>query len=269
MSFPVICPVCKKPLVFREKTAVCENGHSFDRSKEGSVNLILNGSASAGDDPVMIAARKRFLEKGHYDHLLFAMKEAMKDRVFSGAVAADACCGEGYYTNALQAAFPEVSFYGFDLSKRALRYAAKEAEKALFFAANISSVPISDLSVNILIHVFAPVNEKEFLRILAPDGVLIHVFPGKDHLMGIKRALYASARQNDEDSGISDAFEKVSGEKVTKILSLDNESLRDLITMTPYFYRTPKDSLEKALALPRLETETDFIINVYRKKREE
>lgn len=263
---PIICPVCGYPLQFAEKNAFCKNGHSFDRSKEGSVNLILNGSAGAGDGAEMASARKRFLAKGHYSHLLCGLKDTLKESVHPHFTVIDACCGEGYFTNALQQEFSETSFYGFDLSKRALRYAAKDSRKALFFVANISSVPVKDGSADILMHIFAPVNEREFLRILASDGVFIHVFPGKDHLMGIKRILYGEPRQNDENPGLSDAFEIISSKKISKTVTLDNASLCDLISMTPYFYRTPKDRIEKAMRLPCAETETEFIVDICKKR---
>jgi 23S rRNA (guanine745-N1)-methyltransferase len=60
MKNAIICPVCGEGLTFTEKTAVCPNRHSFDRAKEGSVNLILNGSPTSGDDPKMVSARKNF-----------------------------------------------------------------------------------------------------------------------------------------------------------------------------------------------------------------
>ena len=267
MKEPIICPVCKQTLEFGEKTAFCKNGHSFDRSKEGSVNLIINGSPSAGDDPLMAAARKRFLGAGYYSHLLSALKDSVRTSVFDGCTVIDACCGEGYFTNGLQNEFPESQFYGFDLSKRALRYAARDSRKALFFSANISSVPVKDGAADILFHIFAPVNEKEFSRILAPDGVLIHVFPGENHLMGIKRLLYEKPRKNDENSGLSDTFEKLSSKKISKKIFLDGQSLRDLITMTPYFYRTPKDRIDAAMAVSAASTETEFIIEIRKKAR--
>ena len=67
MKNSLICPVCKEPLTVGEKAVVCPKNHSFDRAKEGSFNLILNGSPSAGDDPKMVSARKSFLGGGHYD----------------------------------------------------------------------------------------------------------------------------------------------------------------------------------------------------------
>lgn len=265
MKNPIICPVCGKTLEFREKTVFCKNGHSFDRSREGSVNLIINGSPSAGDDSVMAAARKNFLSAGYYSHLLSALKSSVRDLISEGCTVIDACCGEGYFTNGLQEEFPEADFYGFDLSKRALRYAANNSKKALFFAANISSVPVNSGAADILLHIFAPVNEKEFSRILAPDGIFIHIFPGENHLMGIKRLLYEKPRKNDENPGLSDAFEKISSIKISKEILLDGQSLRNLITMTPYFYRTPKDRIEAAMNISSAKTETEFIIEIRKK----
>lgn len=266
MKNALLCPVCGEALTFTEKTAVCPKRHSFDRAKEGNVNLILNGSATSGDDPKMVTARKNFLGCGHYDHLPQELCEELLPYIKNGSTVLDACCGEGYFTNKLAKSFPEADFYGFDLSKRAVRYAAKETEGSVFFAANISSIPFADGSVDILTHIFAPVCDSEFFRILKDDGIFVHVFPGKDHLMGIKELLYEKTRENDEDPSVSDIFELVSTKKISKEIMLDNKSLCDLLCMTPYFYRTPKDKLEEVMALPSAKTVTEFVINIYKKK---
>lgn len=266
MKNAIICPVCGEGLTFTEKTAVCPNRHSFDRAKEGSVNLILNGSPTSGDDPKMVSARKNFLGGGYYGHLSEALKEELEVYIKNGSTVLDACCGEGYFTNELSKAYPEADFYGFDLSKRAVRYAARDSENAIFFAANISSIPFADKSADVLTHIFAPVCDAEFSRILKDDGIFVHVFPGKDHLMGIKELLYEKTRENDEDAGVSEIFELVSSKKIRKDICLDNAALVDLLTMTPYFYRTPKDRLEDVMKKDSASTPAEFIINIYKKR---
>lgn len=266
MKNAVICPVCGETLIFTEKTAVCPNRHSFDRAKEGSVNLILNGSPTSGDDPKMVSARKNFLGGGYYGHLCEALKEELSTYIKKGVTVLDACCGEGYFTNELAKAFPEADLYGFDLSKRAVRYAARDADGAVFFAANISSIPFADKSVDILTHIFAPVCDAEFSRILKDDGIFVHVFPGKDHLMGIKELLYEKTRENDEEPGVSEIFELVSSKKIKKDIYLNNSALVDLLTMTPYFYRTPKDRLENVMKRQTATTPAEFVVNIYRKR---
>ena len=45
----------------------------------------------------------------------------------------------------------------------------------------------------------------------------------------------------------------------------DNNTIRDLFSMTPYYYRTGEKDLEKLAALTRLETEVDVTVSVYQK----
>lgn len=54
----LLCPVCHKPLDDGDKKASCENGHRFDRAREGYLNLLR--SSKAGDtmgDPKARRAR--------------------------------------------------------------------------------------------------------------------------------------------------------------------------------------------------------------------
>ena len=69
-----VCPVCKKELVSNGKSFICENGHCFDISKFGYVNLLMSSKSSAkrhGDDRLMVRARRDFLDKGYYIRVLF------------------------------------------------------------------------------------------------------------------------------------------------------------------------------------------------------
>ena len=61
------CPICGQPLCAEEDRYVCSGGHSFDRAREGYVNLLpanRQHSKAPGDDKEMAAARSRFLEGG-------------------------------------------------------------------------------------------------------------------------------------------------------------------------------------------------------------
>ena len=84
--------------------------------------------------------------------------------------------------------------------------------------------------------------------------------------MGIKELLYEKTRENGEDAGVSEIFELVSSKKIRKDICLDNAALVDLLTMTPYFYRTPKDRLEDVMKKDSASTPAEFIINIYKKR---
>ena len=65
----VICPVCKTPLTREKPCWHCENNHSFDVARQGYVNLLpvqQKHSLTPGDTKEMVAARRAFLDGGHY-----------------------------------------------------------------------------------------------------------------------------------------------------------------------------------------------------------
>lgn len=256
MNTVLICPVCGTPLQKREKNFVCERGHSFDTAKEGYVNLLTGNKVGSGDNPEMVAARRSFLEKDYYK----CLREALKPLVFGTAL--DACCGEGYFTKAV-ADNAEAAF-AFDLSKDAVKRAAKKIKNATFFVGNIANIPVANGAVDVLTHIFAPMHE-ECARVLKDDGVLLQVVPGKRHLWQMKQALYEKPYENDNASNLPPCFQIEEEIRVADTVTVPNEQLGNLLKMTPYGYKTSETATKKLLALPKLETEVEFII--YRAKK--
>ncbi len=88
-------------------------------------------SRDPGDSKEMVAARRRFLEAGHYQPIADAVAQA----VLAGAVPGrtltclDAGCGEGYYLRQLAATAAAearpLALAGLDISKWAVQAAAK------------------------------------------------------------------------------------------------------------------------------------------------
>ena len=68
------CPICAGAMIRRASSSstgggalACALGHSFDVAKDGHVNLMVGrGSRATGDTAEMLAARRRFLNAGHY-----------------------------------------------------------------------------------------------------------------------------------------------------------------------------------------------------------
>ena len=125
--------------------------------------------------------RNRFLEGGWYDHLRQCLCELApgprrgEDRV-SGAG-----CGEGYYTaavaEALSAAGKLEAAAGVDLSKAALRRAARRNGRAEFAVASVYHLPVGDGAAGALLDCFAPLALEEYRRVLRPGGVFLYVVP--------------------------------------------------------------------------------------------
>jgi len=273
-----ICPVCGQSLARCGAACRCENGHSFDLSAEGYVNLMPagKGNAHSGDSPEMMAARSRFLNAGYYDCLKEAVAQTVSNLLLSrsanawnssvsGApVVVDAGCGEGYYTAAVarRLEYRGVTAHvaGIDIAKRGIKAAAKRGSGAFFAVAGIFDMPFAQNSAAVLLSIFAPLCEKEFLRVLAPGGQLIVVTPGENHLFGLKRAVYDKPYKNAEQPYCPEGFAPAGRTVVHSDITVRGGHIRDLFLMTPYFWNTPKEQAARLDAVESLETPIDFVI---------
>ncbi len=266
MHTVLTCPVCHAPLVRGEKAFSCEARHSFDIAKQGYVNLLLAGGKH-GDNALMINARRRFLSQGYYENLAMALREAVKSHVKEDAVFLDIGCGEGYYTTFIRQALGKgAGLYAFDISKDALKYAAKRDGHAVFFAASAYDIPIASDSVDAISLFFSPYAESEIKRTLRTGGIFIMAIPDERHLFGLKQVIYETPYLNRPEKTEIEGFRLLSDIPLRKeIVLTDKEDIAALFSMTPYYYKTAEKDKEKLYALSYLATETDFRLLVYQK----
>ncbi len=257
----LICPVCGKSLEQINRTMRCLDGHSFDVAKEGYVNLLRSSKSGdlIGDDKVSARNRRDFLNKGYYEVLKNALCDLFAQR--QGSVL-DICCGEGYYTAAL-GENPNLSVYGFDISREMVRLAAKRGGCS-FFVANMASIPVAEESMDFATHLFAPFQEASFAKVLKPGGRLLTVIPGKRHLFGLKQALYDTPYENDEQLPQTSILTLESVRKITAKVTLESqEDIQAVFRMTPYYFHTSPRDKEKLLPLMQLETPVEFVLAEY------
>ena len=270
MNSPLRCPVCHSPLLQEERRLVCENGHSFDLSREGYVNLMLPNQGrhlDEGGSKESLQNRKALLEKGYYSFLRERLLQIVSSLGREPFCFADLGCGEGYYTSFLAQAFPSSSFFGMDISKAAVKMLSKRAKTIpnLFgVVGNLDYPPFLDGSIDISLNCFAPICESEFRRIAKEGGYYIRVLPGVDHLMELKRALYETPRANLPKSFEMEGFSLLSKETITKTATMGQEDAIALFCMTPYVFKSGKESIEKLKTIPEMEMTLSFDIRVYR-----
>ncbi|MBP8855084.1 MAG: methyltransferase domain-containing protein, partial [Oscillospiraceae bacterium] len=172
-----VCPVCKSGLAKNGGSYRCEQGHCFDISAQGHVNLLLANrmnSHAPGDDKDMVAARARFLAKRYYAPLQEAIGALVADFAPQNAAVLDLGCGEGYYTSgvceALASAGKRGRVAGVDISKSAAKLAAKLAAKqcpsAEIAVASVFPLPVANASCDIVLNCFSPLCLAEILRVL-------------------------------------------------------------------------------------------------------
>lgn len=267
------CPLCAAPLERAAGAYRCPEGHSFDIAKEGYVHLLPSNqkhSALPGDDRDMVLARREFLSRGYYQPLLNTL--CSRILALSGETPAllDAGCGEGWYTagvaRALRAAGRRPQMAGTDISKFALRTAAKREKGTEFAVASSYRLPLADGGVDVLLNCFSPLALEEFRRVLKPGGRFLYVVPGAEHLWEMKEILYDKPYPNEEKETPYEGFAYREIVPVDGTILLERrEDVRNLFRMTPYFWKTPKAGAERLAALDRLEVRTSFRVHVFEK----
>jgi len=258
------CPVCKKALVLKERTLVCENRHSFDLAKSGYVNLSRNFKASQGDNKEMVKSRTAFLEKGYYQSLADELVKIIKE--MQPQVLFDCACGQGWYTKQMKEAM-EGEVHGFDMSREAILHASKKDKASHYVISSIFDLPAFSGSVDCITVIFAPTATEEFYRVLHQKGILITVGPGENHLFEMKEAVYDQPYKNDHTPVKLDGFELVEQRFVEDEIFVENqEDIQSLFMMTPYTYKTSEKDMNKLRALKNLKTRVHFSVCIYRKK---
>ena len=267
------CPLCAQPLDRQDTRYLCPRGHSFDRAAAGYVHLLPANklhSKDPGDDKAMAAARNRFLSGGYYDPLRDALTRLALAYAPDRAQILDAGCGEGYYSAALFQALLQAGKHprmaGVDLSKHALRRAAKRQGSIEFAVASVYDLPVADQQIDLLVNCFSPLALDEFRRVLRPGGVFLYVVPAPDHLWELKQVLYERPYENPDEAVPYGGFDYLDVARSGRTVTVSQPHLTDLFQMTPYFWKTPKSGAARLAALDRLELRASFRIHVFRKQ---
>jgi 23S rRNA (guanine745-N1)-methyltransferase len=202
------CPHCGNGLTRSGGSVTCANGHGFDVARSGYLSL-LPGDAKLGtaDTAEMVAAREAFLRAGHFEPLAEALGEEA-ERALGGAAepalggaaepalggppagtapppgcVLDLGAGTGWYLAQVLDRLPGRMGLALDLSKHALRRAARAHERIAAVACDAwRPLPVRDSVAALVLSVFAPRNGPEIARVLRPGGALLVVTPTGRHL---------------------------------------------------------------------------------------
>lgn len=277
--------------------------HPFDVARQGYVNLLPvqnKKSKDPGDSQQSIDARHRFLSQGFYQPLqqLIANLVQVNSEQSAGFAHSqsstqtwlDVGCGEGYYTGAIAEALAATEannpcLIALDISKPAVATTARVAKQnqqlwyqvtadkpntkttAIYpMVASASHLPLVDNSLDGISTIFSPILVEEFARVLKLGGRLLIAKPDAGHLQSMREALFDEVRPHDSDKFLDELapdFKLVDSHQVTADLTLNKQSLADLLTMTPYSYRAKAEKREALLASTEQEkfkTEAKFVV---------
>ena len=256
----MLCPKCGKPLFTDKNSYKCEDNHCYDIAKEGYVNLLLSRTDS-GDDKTLVNGRINFLSKGYYVNLRTFLEKIISDFSQNKEIKLlDMGCGTGYYT---QNFANLATTFGIDISKNAIKYAAKHDKKSLYIVGSNKRTPFCDNYFDILVHIFSPNFENEDLRVLKKGGIIINVEPGPKHLIELKNLLYKKAYFNEEKNHFYTHLKIKDKKSLIYQVKIDDNDIHNLIMMTPYFYKTKKEDLQALKLNHKMDLTIDFSITIF------
>ncbi|GIJ19521.1 putative RNA methyltransferase [Micromonospora lutea] len=248
------CPVCHAPLAEvvsgGSRALRCPRRHSFDIARQGYVNLLSGRAPHSGDTAEMVAARADFLSAGHY-HVISRALAAAADAALGDSpgtpgayhLVVDAGAGTGQHLAAVLAEVPAAVGLALDISKPALRRAARAHPRVTAALADTwQRLPLADASATLVLNVFAPRNGVEFRRVLAPTGRLVVVTPAPEHLAELVAALgllrVDPAKQDRVSASLAGHFTEDATTVHRQELTLSGAEVATLVGMGPSAWHT-------------------------------
>ena len=278
------CPIDASPLSTDGAVLRCAAGHSFDRAREGYCNLLVvqhKASRDPGDSKEMVAARRRFLEAGHYAPIAGNVFETVRACT---AVAPpsrtyhilDAGCGEGYYLDRIgkfAASCPQptaISFAGIDVSKWAVKAAARKPTPAAWLVANNRHPPFLPGSVELILCLFGFPVWEGFWPIQPVGGHVVLVDPGPDHLIELREIIYPTVTRSEStpQAAAQAAGYALQREQILRFqLTLDSQrAIQDLLAMTPHAHRLSQAGREALARRSALTVTADVVLRLLARK---
>ncbi|MBL4796945.1 MAG: methyltransferase domain-containing protein [Oleispira sp.] len=292
----LLCPVCKESLQANEsnKSLSCENNHSFDRARQGYLNLLLahkKNSKNPGDSQEMVIARQAFLNSDFYRPISDSLNQIIVDAALKiqalksekAIQVLDIGCGEGYYSQRIHHSLSdhqiEHNLFGLDISKDAVIAAAKraKAEAALvsksveseWLVASAIDIPLQAHSIDIATCLFTRLMPDSYHKVIKQDGYFICVNTGEKHLIELREKLYDEITKTEFDpvKNMGEDFELIDHQQVSYQNTLSSQQqIQDLLLMTPHNWRTKADKKEALTSLEELTVTIDAQIHVFKAK---
>jgi 23S rRNA (guanine745-N1)-methyltransferase len=290
----LLCPVCKESLQANEsnKSLSCENNHSFDRARQGYLNLLLahkKKSKNPGDSQEMVIARQAFLNSNFYRPISDSLNQIVVDMALKLDLSKpekplqvlDIGCGEGYYSQRLHNSLSDHQIdhklFGLDISKDAVIAAAKRAKadddkQSEWLVASAIDIPLQEQSIDIATCLFTRLMPESYHQVIKQDGLFICVNTGEKHLIELREKLYDKITKVEFDpvKNMGEDFELVDHQQVSYQNTLSSQQqIQDLLLMTPHNWRTKAENKESLSSLEELTVTIDAQIHVFKAKAKE
>ena len=242
------CPLCGQALSFSNGSLICGNRHCYDISKKGYVNF-LTSSKKTPYQKVLFENRAAVFRAGCYRAVLDELEAILTRYAPPGAVVLDVGCGEGYYASALQQNGRRV--LGLDNVKEAIGLASRGQPDVGWMVADLSHIPLRSGCVDVLLNFLTPANYGEFLRLLAPDGIVVKAVPGAGYLQEIRQAVSAQLRHKSHDNQAVAAhfdrhMDRIETRRVVRTYPVSPDLAEAFLHMTPMTFHIDTNAVDIA-----------------------
>ena len=272
--FELRCTVrnCTELLKLRDNTLRCGAGHHFDRAKAGYWSLLQpqdRKSLKPGDCDDAVLARHRWLKRGLATGLVETLRPWIKsptDGEDSRSIRTlDLGCGEGSFGPALFSDNPN-GYCGIDLSKRAIKLAARGWPEATWVLANADrTLPAADGSVDQVISLFGRRPAEEISRVLVPDGNCIIAVPGEEDLIELRESVQQEGHRRSRWEAVVDelsaaGLQFVEHQNWRHRVDLEPDAIADALAMTYRAVRHSQQTRAESLTAMKVTLAADLIL---------
>ena len=253
LSTLLTCPIDGTPLSSIDKQLQCSQGHHFDISRQGYINLLPvqhKKSKNPGDTKAMLAVRQAFLNTGFYHQIAnqlnqLAIEYLPESHSFSTL---DAGCGEGYYFDHFFNSLPQQpissqpnEYIGLDISKFAIDAASRRNKAITWVVGSNKNPPVKAESIDLIFCTFGFYHFAGFKKILKPGGIVILTEAAPNHLIQLRKIIYPEVKQStlpDISQATEMGYQLLTTQSLSYDIDLNNHQLMNLLQMMPHFYKS-------------------------------
>ena len=225
------CPVCGAPMERAGDGYACPARHSINVNRKGCINVLSTPVDTYYDD-ALFTARSRVFSAGCYRPVIDAIERLLP--ADSAHRILDAGCGDGWYLSELLTRHPDWCGAGVDISRDAVFHATEHDCEAVWCVADLRRLPFADGAFTAVLDVLTPASYDEFTRVLAPDGVIIKVYPASGYLRELRAARgLALYEEGQVEAYLREKTDVLAHERVTHTMPTNDALWRDFVWMTP------------------------------------
>jgi 23S rRNA (guanine745-N1)-methyltransferase len=170
----------------------------------------------------------------------------------SRPVVVDAGAGTGHYLAAVLDVVDRGVGVAFDVSKHAVRRAARAHPRAGAFVADVwRPLPLRSGVADVVMDVFAPRNGPEFRRVLRPGGAVVVVTPAPAHLSPLVRELGLLSVDEAKDRRVArsmEGFAETERRTIEFDMQLSRQDIAEVVRMGPSAWHTEAAELQARIS---------------------